>query len=127
MVENREIIRGEANLKGYAGGKYPYYPSANTESTTTIMTNECKNNTTFLMRTITLRGVASGETQNRREGTAKHLSDAKFQARKEKGLCFQCNEKYSHDHKCKAKEQRELRMFVVKAENEEFEIIEEEA
>ncbi|KAA0062661.1 Transposon Ty3-I Gag-Pol polyprotein [Cucumis melo var. makuwa] len=46
-------------------------------------------------------------------------------ARKEKGLCFRCNEKYSADHKCKMKELRELRMFVVAGENEEYEIIEE--
>lgn len=49
-----------------------------------------------------------------------------FKQKKEKGLCFRCNEKYSHDHRCKAKEQRELRMFVVNGENEELEIIEEE-
>ena len=40
-------------------------------------------------------------------------------------MCFRCNEKYSHDHKCKMKEQRELRMIVVKKEGEEYEIIEE--
>ena len=39
----------------------------------------------------------------------KRLSDAEFQARKEKGLCFRCNEKYSHDHRCKNREQMELR------------------
>ncbi|TYK16772.1 Transposon Ty3-G Gag-Pol polyprotein [Cucumis melo var. makuwa] len=48
-----------------------------------------------------------------------------FQLRKEKGLCFKCNEKYSADHKCKMREQRELRMFVVKNNNEELEIVEE--
>ena len=45
------------------------------------------------------------------------LPDAEFQARKKKGLCFRCNEKYSADHKCKIKELRELRMFVVVGEN----------
>ena len=53
------------------------------------------------------------------------MSDAEFQIRKEKGLCFRCNEKYSHDHRCKNIGQRELRMYVVRANDEEFEIIEE--
>ena len=58
------------------------------------------------MRTITLRGVTAGET--RRGGPTKRLSDAEFQARKEKGLCF-CCERYHTGHCCKVKEQREFR------------------
>ena len=38
---------------------------------------------------------------------------------------FRCNEKYSHDHKCKTKELRELRMLVVNGDDKEYEIIEE--
>lgn len=75
------------------------------------------------MRTITLRSSNSGEV--RKERSMKRLPDVEFQARKEKGLCFKCNEKYSAYHKCKMKEQQELRMFVVVNENEEYEIIEE--
>ncbi|KAA0054143.1 ty3-gypsy retrotransposon protein [Cucumis melo var. makuwa] len=86
-------------------------------------TSENKGNTTFPMRTITLRSSNTGEAC--KEGPMKRLLDAEFQARKEKGLCFKCNEKYSADHKCKRKEQWELRMFVVVNENEEYEIIEE--
>lgn len=40
----------------------------------------------ILMRTIALRGVTT--VDNQREGLSKRLTDAKFQARKEKGLCF---------------------------------------
>ncbi|KAA0066054.1 ty3-gypsy retrotransposon protein [Cucumis melo var. makuwa] len=74
------------------------------------------------MRTITSKTNPTRETK--KEGPLKKLSDVEFQARKEKGLRFRCNEKYSHDRKCKAKEQRELRMYVIKNDNEEFEIIE---
>ena len=74
------------------------------------------------MRTITLRGTSKEEAP---KGPSKRLSDAEFQAQKEKGLCFRCNEKYSHDHKCKTKELRELRMLVVNGDDEEYEIIEE--
>lgn len=53
------------------------------------------------------------------------MLDAEFQVRKEKGHCFRCNEIYYHDHRCKNRGQRELRMYVVRANDEEFEIIEE--
>ncbi|TYK18318.1 ty3-gypsy retroelement transposase [Cucumis melo var. makuwa] len=76
------------------------------------------------MRTITLRGVTT--TDNRREGPSKRLSNAEFQARREKRLCFKCDEKYYARHRCKAKEQKELKMLVVREDGEEFEIIEEE-
>ncbi|KAA0033061.1 ty3-gypsy retroelement transposase [Cucumis melo var. makuwa] len=49
------------------------------------------------MRTITLRSSNSGEV--RKERSMKRLPDVEFQARKEKGLCFKCNEKYSAYHK----------------------------
>ena len=39
-------------------------------------------------------------------------------------ICFHGNEKFSHGHKCKVREQRELRMFVVKSDDEEWEILE---
>ncbi|KAL4033230.1 hypothetical protein IC575_006316 [Cucumis melo] len=120
LMENREKIRNEAGLKGHSGGKYPFYPSSISKSNNTVSD---KRNTTFPMRTITLKSNPIGETK--KEGTSKRLSEAEFQARKEKGLYFRCNEKYSHDHKCKNKEQRELRMYVIKSEDEEFEIIEE--
>lgn len=76
LVNNREIIRGEENLNGYAGGKYPQYPSGNTKSNVNTSTNENKGNTTFPMRTITLRGSTNGET--RKEGSIKRLPDAEF-------------------------------------------------
>ncbi|KAA0032599.1 peroxidase 64 [Cucumis melo var. makuwa] len=91
------------------------------KNTTINTTGETKGNTTFPIRTITLRSPAQGE--NRREGTYKRLPNAEFQIRKEKGLCFRCNEKYSADHKCKMKEHRELRMFVVTNDQEEPEIV----
>lgn len=78
--------------------------------------NENKSGNIFLMRTITLRRVTADE--NRQEGPAKRLSNAEFQARRDKGLCFRCDERYHAEHKCKAKEQRELRMFMVRENNE---------
>ncbi|KAL0540117.1 hypothetical protein IC582_024347 [Cucumis melo] len=122
LVENRELIRNEANLNGFAGGKYPPQSTANNGGTTNAI-NDNKGNTTFPMRTIILR--SSNNTEICKDANSRRLPDAEFQARKEKGLCFRCNEKYSADHKCKMKELRELKMFVVIKEGEEYEIIEE--
>ncbi|TYK28503.1 Ty3/gypsy retrotransposon protein [Cucumis melo var. makuwa] len=124
MVENREIARTEAKMSGYSRGKIAGHTSVVGKTTSGGVAGENKNNTVFPIRTITLRSSAPNE--NRREGTDKRLSDAEFQARKEKGLCFRCNEEYSADHKCRLREQRELRMFVVTAERDEYEIVEEE-
>ena len=77
-----------------------------------------------LMRTVTLRGVTT--VDNQRKGPSKRLTDAEFQAKREKRLCFKCEEKYHVGHRCKAKEQKELRILVVQENGEEFEIIEED-
>lgn len=123
LVKNREIIKGEANLNGFAGRKYPPQAAANAKSTTNQSINDNKGNTSFPIRTITLRSPNTGEV--RKEGTSKRLPDVEYQLRREKGLCFRCNEKYSADHECKMKEQRKLRMFVINSNNEELEIVEE--
>lgn len=120
LVENWEIIRSEVNLNGYAKGKYPPSNSLNTKSSAVVNNSDNKGNTIFSMRAVTLR-TTTGEVK--KEGPKKRLSNVEFQARKEKGLCFRCNEKY-HDHRCKGREQRELRMYVVK-EDEEYETVEE--
>ncbi|TYK09696.1 Ty3/gypsy retrotransposon protein [Cucumis melo var. makuwa] len=124
MVENREIVRIEAKLSGYSGGKLIGQVNGNGKAVSSSVAGENKGNTSFPICTITFR--SSSPNENRREGSYKRLPDAEFQARKEKGLCFRCNEKYSADHKCKMKEQRELRMFVVTKDKEEYEIVEEE-
>ncbi|KAA0049858.1 transposon Tf2-1 polyprotein isoform X1 [Cucumis melo var. makuwa] len=125
LVENRELIRNEANLNGFAGGKYPPQATANNSGVTGNNAIDNKGNTSFPMRTITLR--SSNTTEVRKDTNSRRLPDAEFQARKEKGLCFRCNKKYSTDHKCKMKELCKLKMFVVIKEGEEYEIIEENA
>ncbi|KAA0041145.1 anthranilate synthase alpha subunit 2 [Cucumis melo var. makuwa] len=106
------------------GGKYLYnlanYNKPNAASTS----NDGKSNNTTPVRTITLRSTANGEAK--KEGPSKYLSDVEFNAKREKGLCFKCDEKYYSVHKCKDMELRELRMFVVHDDNVEEEIIEED-
>ncbi|KAL2475042.1 Retrotrans gag domain-containing protein [Abeliophyllum distichum] len=48
----------------------------------------------------------------------KRLSDAELQLKKEKGLCFRCDEKYTVGHRCKNKE---LQVLLIQ-EGEEWEV-----
>ena len=47
-------------------------------------------------------GISSHINQNNKESgiPIRRLSRAEYNARKEKGLCFTCNEKYTFGHKC---------------------------
>ena len=56
------------------------------------------------------------DSYQKNEPPIKRLSDAEFRARLDKGLCFRCNEKYSHGHRCKVKEKRELMLFILNEE-----------
>lgn len=87
-IENREVIMGESSFKRAADGKFQV--SASFKPQIPVISNDNKSGGIVRMRMITLRGVA-GEP-NRREGPLKRLSDAEFQARREKGLCFRCEE-----------------------------------
>ncbi|TYK09529.1 ty3-gypsy retroelement transposase [Cucumis melo var. makuwa] len=123
-AEIREIIQREANLYGYSRGKYLYNSVNYNKSNAGSNFNDERNNSTTPIRTITLRSTANGEVN--KEGPSKRLSDAEFKAKREKGLCFKCDEKYHSRRKCKDMELRELRMFMVHEDNVEEEIIEED-
>lgn len=41
------------------------------------------------------------------------MTDAEIREKREKGLCFKCDEKYSPKHRCKSQEKRELRLLIV--------------
>ncbi|RVX15868.1 Retrovirus-related Pol polyprotein from transposon 297 [Vitis vinifera] len=57
------------------------------------------------------RAVAVGEKtmSQRREIPIKRLTESELQARREKGLCFKCEEKFSPGHRCK----KQLRVLLV--------------
>ena len=85
LVKNREIVRAEANLQGNTGGNSHYVKLLKSKSGGGSNTNENKSNATWPMRTITLKEITRGP---KKEGPSRRLSDAEFQARKEKDLCF---------------------------------------
>ena len=54
--------------------------------------------------------------------TWKRLSEAEWKAKREKGLCFRCDEKYTVGHRCKNRELQVMMIYddeVVEAELEE--------
>ncbi|TYK28130.1 Ty3/gypsy retrotransposon protein [Cucumis melo var. makuwa] len=117
------MVRKECGLSSVYDSKAAQR-TANVRNASATAANEGSTIGGWPMRTITLREVATEE--NRQEGPTKRLTDAEFQARREKGLCFWCEEKYHAGHRCKTKENKELRMLLVKESGEEFKIVEEE-
>ena len=67
----------------------------------------------FAMKQIT---ISIKESYQKNEPPVKRLSDTKFRARLDNGLCFKCNEKYSPDHRCKVREKREPMLFILNEE-----------
>lgn len=57
---------------------------------------------------------------NKPTGEIRRLSDKEWQSRKEKGLCFRCDEKWVIGHKCKKKE---LSVLVAQEEEEMEELV----
>ncbi|TYK30161.1 retrotransposon protein [Cucumis melo var. makuwa] len=76
---------------------------------------EAHKKTEFQMKQVTI--PIKGSYQ-KNEPPIKRLSDAEFCARLDKGLYFRCNEKYSHGHRCKVKEKRELMLFILNEEED---------
>ncbi|POO04175.1 hypothetical protein TorRG33x02_004790 [Trema orientale] len=52
---------------------------------------------------LTKAAASNKESIPNSNALVKHLNDSKLQARKPKGLCFHCDEKYSVGHRCKKK------------------------
>ena len=69
LVEIEKLSGEKLTSKGT-----PHFSTGN-KSSVISSSNENKGNTTFSMRTITLRGVANGENK---EGPIRRLSDAEF-------------------------------------------------
>lgn len=49
----------------------------------------------------------------------KRLSEAEWKSKRDKGLCFRCDEKYTIGHKCKNKELQVMMIYDEEVEEEE--------
>lgn len=97
LVENRELTRNEAGLSVNTVCKAQSQTTIINKIISTVTKENSNTNETLSMRKITLRGVST--TTNKREGPSKRLSNDEFQARRDKDLCFRCDERYSVEHK----------------------------
>ena len=61
---------------------------------------------------------AERSSNSRRSNPSRRLSDAEFQAKIAKGLCFRCDEKFTPNHRCK---NRQLQVLLV-ADGDEDEV-----
>lgn len=89
------------------------------------VSREIHKNTEAFPTKMVAWGNQPNYTQPTRDGPPRrrlNLTEAKLQARREKGLCFHCNEKYSLDHRCK----RELQILIVHDEDREEGVTEED-
>lgn len=50
------------------------------------------------------------------KGSFKRMTDSEMRARREKGLCYKCDEKFSPGHRCKKKELQALMVTVIQEE-----------
>lgn len=66
-----------------------------------------------------------GNPSRKRETSSRKLTDAEFKEKRDKGLCFHCNERYYQGHWCRLKEKRELNLIIA-GEVKEIEDIPEE-
>lgn len=89
-VKNRELVWKETSLDFSLINKAHSAANNNKSVVNPSLKETIKTNEVIPMRTITLRRATTNAV--RREGLVKRLSDAEFQARKEKGLCFRCDD-----------------------------------
>ncbi|TYK03052.1 Retrotransposable element Tf2 [Cucumis melo var. makuwa] len=79
LSESEKVL---VSTVSFDGGKVTKQVFGNGKAVSSNVAGENKGNTSFPIRTITLR--SSGSNESRREGSYKRLSDVEFQARKEK-------------------------------------------
>ncbi|KAA0025835.1 transposon Tf2-1 polyprotein isoform X1 [Cucumis melo var. makuwa] len=89
LVENREIIRGDANLSEFSDGKYPAQAVASAKTGANYVAGENKGNTVFSIRTITLRSSSVAEFH--KEGTSKRFPMQSFKLEKKRAYALGLN------------------------------------
>lgn len=67
-------------------------------------------------------GTGRGYQDQRRDGPTRRLTNEEYKLKREKGLCFKCDEKFTIGHRCQRKEFRVLVVY----EDREFEVEAEE-
>ena len=121
------IIRTEEKLEAARNPQGPYAKEIKTdqkqggktfENPTTKIVTLVERVPTHSSTSISSQVTATGSGV-RRENNFRRWTDSELQARREKGLCYQCDEPFSKGHRCKNKE---LRLYLVADDLEDTEM-----
>ena len=100
---------------GFSAQPVPLGSAGNNQNSSSLMSS---NSSPLASRVVTehsrpapsLQRSAEGSSNSKRSNPSRRLSDAEFQAKIAKGLCFRCDEKSTPNHHCK---NRQLQVLLV--------------
>lgn len=101
MVEDKLRVSAGRRTGPYSFSKSAYQPS----NASTAWFSQKGSPTQSSTGSISPRSYAqSSQSTARSGGEVRRLSDAELQSKREKGMCYRCDDKWSVGHKCKRKE-----------------------
>jgi len=126
LIEQKNVLLNKKNSYGYArtssySRSSPYTKTVTLESK---LENDKKNEVSAVSSTRS--GTEQSqivESGRNRSGEFKHFTGVKMREKREKGLCFRCDEPFTREHRCK---NRQFRMIILEVEEEEVEEKEQE-
>ena len=125
VIDDRNRLISRGPNKGYVGGNrettWPRNPLVDKGGSTLGFSGGSRG------PTHVTSGGNSGSissTNNRPEGrnnegisrNYKQMSDAEYRERRSKGLCFACDERYTPEHVCKNKQNKQFRFLIIEEE-----------
>ncbi|OIW20258.1 hypothetical protein TanjilG_07417 [Lupinus angustifolius] len=121
IEEKNVIVRGRENNNHFARSTSYSRSSAPTKSITVDSKpwTERKSDQSSVGSVSLNKNTSQAGEGGRSRGTGfKHLTAVEMKEKREKGLCFRCDEPFNRDHRCKNKQ---LRMLLMEEDEEESE------
>ncbi|XP_019416449.1 PREDICTED: uncharacterized protein LOC109327750 [Lupinus angustifolius] len=122
LIEQKNAILSRRGSFGYAsrmGGNQRVNPYSRTITVESKSIGEGRQNSFVGSNTVAQSAPKLvNEGARPRGGEFKHLTSAEVRERREKGLCFRCDEPFTRDHRCK---NRQFRMLILEEEEEDEE------
>ncbi|XP_004514016.3 uncharacterized protein [Cicer arietinum] len=114
LIEQKNML---VNMKN--GYSYASRTNGNSRSMPYSKTITLESKLSSDQKSSTMSGTGqsqSVESVKNRGGEFKHLTSAEVREKREKGLCFRCDEPYNKEHRCK---NRQFKMILMEEEEEE--------
>nr|XP_012568866.2 uncharacterized protein LOC105851738 [Cicer arietinum] len=114
LIEQKNML---VNMKN--GYSYASRTNGNSRSMPYSKTITLESKLSSDQKSSTMSGTGqsqSVESVKNRGGEFKHLTSAEVREKREKGLCFRCDEPYNREHRCKNKQ---FKMIIMEEEEEE--------